>query len=170
MPSVTVTRVIESSADVVFRTVADIGRFSQAVPHIVNVEFLSELRSGVGTRFRETRVMDGREASTELEVTEYVENDHVRIVSETGGAIWDTVFTVSPAGEGTELTMVMDARPQTLSARLAVPLMLRMVKGAVAKDMDAVKAFCERPENGAEDGGAETAGAPADASPSVEPG
>ena len=170
MPSVTVTRAIEAPADVVFRTVADIGRFSEAVPHIVNVEFLSELRSGVGTRFRETRVMNGREASTELEVTEYVENDHVRIVSEAGGTVWDTVFTVSPAADGTELTMVMDARPQTLSARLAVPLMLRMVKGAVAQDMDAVKAFCERPAAGSEDSGAETACAPAAASRSVEPG
>ena len=144
MARVTVTRVVDAPADVVFRTVADIGHFSQAVPHIVNVEFLSEVRSGVGTRFRETRVMNGREASTELEVTEYVENDRVRIVSEAGGAVWDTVFTVSPAAEGTELSMVMDARPRTLSARLAVPLMLRMVKGAVARDMDAVKAFCER--------------------------
>ena len=144
MATVTVTRVVDAPADVVFRTVADIGHFSQAVPHIVNVEFLSEVRSGVGTRFRETRVMNGREASTELEVTEYVENDRVRIVSEAGGAVWDTVFTVSPAAEGTELSMVMDARPRTLSARLAVPLMLRMVKGAVARDMDAVKAFCER--------------------------
>lgn len=144
MARVTVTRVVDAPADVVFRTVSDIGHFSQAVPHIVNVEFLSEVRSGVGTRFRETRVMNGREASTELEVTEYVENDRVRIVSEAGGAVWDTVFTVSPAAEGTELSMVMDARPRTLSARLAVPLMLRMVKGAVARDMDAVKAFCER--------------------------
>ena len=144
MARVTVTRVVDAPAEVVFRTVADIGHFSQAVPHIVNVEFLSEVKSGVGTRFRETRRMDGREASTVLEVTEYVENDHVRIVSEAGGAVWDTVFTVAPSGAGAELTMVMDARPQRLSARLAVPLMLRMVKGAVARDMDAVKAFCER--------------------------
>lgn len=153
MPSVTVTRVIDAPADVVFRTVADISHFSEAVPHIVNVEFLSEVRSGVGTRFRETRLMNGREASTELEVTEYVENDRVRIVSEAGGTIWDTVFTVSPAGGGTELTMVMDARPQKLSARLAVPLMLRMVKGAVATDMDAVKTFCERTGSEASAGG-----------------
>ena len=108
MASITVTRVIEAPAGVVFRTVADIGHFSQAVPHIVKVEFLSELKSGVGTRFRETRLMNGREASTELEVTEHVENDHVRIVSDAGGAIWDTVFTVSPSGKGTELTMVME--------------------------------------------------------------
>ena len=151
MARITVTRVVDAPAEIVFRTVADIGHFSQAVPHIVNVEFLSDVRSGVGTRFRETRVMNGREASTELEVTEYVENDRVRIVSEAGGAVWDTVFTVSPGDDGAELTMVMDARPRTLAARLGVPLMLRMVKGAVAQDMDAVKAFCERSAPESED-------------------
>ena len=145
MASVTVTRVIDAPADVVFRTVSDISHFSEAVPHIVDVEFLSDVKSGVGTRFRETRVMNGREASTELEVTEYVANDHVRIVSDAGGAVWDTVFTVSASGAETELTMTMDAWPHTLAARLAVPFMMRMVKGAVERDLDAVKTFCERP-------------------------
>ena len=92
--NVTVTRRIDAPADVVFRAVAHIEQFSQAVPGILRVEFLSDVKSGVGARFRETRMMMGREASTELEVTEYVENERVRIVSEAGGALWDTVFTV----------------------------------------------------------------------------
>jgi len=54
---------------------AHIDNFRKAVPGITSVEFLSETRSGVGTRFRETRVMNGREATVELEVTEFVEND-----------------------------------------------------------------------------------------------
>ena len=145
MPNVTVTRSIDASVDVVFRTVAHVEQFSQAVPGILRVEFLSEVKSGVGARFRETRMMMGREASTELEVTEYVENERVRIVSEAGGALWDTVFTVAADGEGTALKMVMDARPQTLSARMTVPLILGTVQKAVEEDMDAVKSFCERP-------------------------
>ena len=145
MANVTVTRRIDAPADVVFRTVADVEQFSQAVPGILRVEFLSEVKSGVGARFRETRMMMGREASTELEVTEYVENERVRIVSEAGGALWDTVFTVAPDGGGTELKMVMDARPQTPSARMTVPLIIGTVRKAVEQDMDAVKSFCERP-------------------------
>ena len=129
----------------VFRAVADVEQFSQAVPGILRVEFLSEVKSGVGARFRETRMMMGREASTELEVTEYVENERVRIVSEAGGALWDTVFTVAPDGKRTELKMVMDARPQTPSARMTVPLIIGTVRKAVEEDMDAVKSFCEGP-------------------------
>ena len=145
MANVTVTRRIDAPADVVFRTVAQVEQFSQAVPGILRVEFLSEVKSGVGARFRETRMMLGREASTELEVTEYVQNERVRIVSEAGGALWDTVFSVAADGGGTELKMVMDARPLTMSARMTVPLILGTVQKAVEEDMDAVKSFCERP-------------------------
>ena len=144
MANVTVTRRIDASADAVFRTVAHIEQFSQAVPHILRVEFLTEVKSGVGARFRETRMMMGHEASTELEVTEYVENERVRIASEAGGAHWDTVFTVAPDGEGTELKMVMDATPLTKSARMTLPLVIGAVRKAVEQDMDSVKAFCER--------------------------
>ena len=144
MANVTVTRRIDAPVQVVFRTVAQVEQFSQAVPGILRVEFLSEVKSGVGARFRETRMMMGREASTELEVTEYVENEHVRIVSEAGGALWDTVFTVVPDGEGTALRMVMDAQPRSMSARMTLPLIIGTVRKAIEQDLDAVKAFCER--------------------------
>ena len=144
MANVAVTRSIDAPVDVVFRTVAHVDQFSQAVPGILRVEFLSEVKSGVGARFRETRVMMGREASTELEITEYVENERVRIVSEAGGALWDTVFAVSQDGEGTELKMVMDAQPRTMSARMTVPLVIGTVRKAVEQDLDAIKSFCER--------------------------
>ena len=65
--------------------------------------FLSEVRTGVGTRFRETRLMHGKERSTELEVTEYVENERVRMVADTDGTVWDSVFVVSPV-EGKTLS------------------------------------------------------------------
>ena len=144
MANVTVTRRIDAPVEVVFGIVAHVDQFSQAVPGILRVEFLSEVKSGVGARFRETRTMMGREASTELEVTEYVENERVRIVSEAGGTLWDTVFTTVPDGEGTALKMVMDARPRSMSARMTLPLIISTVRKAIEEDLDAVKSFCER--------------------------
>ncbi|MBT8402019.1 MAG: SRPBCC family protein, partial [Rhodothermia bacterium] len=92
---------IAAPVDRVFDTIAHIQNFSRAVPHIVNVEILSETQSGVGTRFRETREMRGREMTTELEITEYVKDKSVRIVSDEGGTIWDTLFTVESTNGGT---------------------------------------------------------------------
>ena len=147
MNRVVVRRVVLAPVETVFRTVADSTHFSRAVSHIVKVEYLSAVRSGVGTRFRETRRTNGRDVSTELEVTEYAANDRVRIVSDAGGAVWDTEFVVSPSASGTDLTMTMDARPYRWHARLTVPFVLRMIRTAIEKDMDAVKTFCESPDD-----------------------
>ena len=136
---------MEAAPEEVFSTVSDISNYTRAVPQLVRVEFLTEQKVGVGTRFRETRLMRGREATTELEVTEYVANERVRFVSDAGGTVWDTVFTVRPAGDGrgTRLDMVMDARPYRIMSRLIVPLMKGVVARAVGADMDALKAYLE---------------------------
>ena len=84
MRPISTTRQIDAPIEKVFAAVSDVRNFSEAVPHIVKVEFLTDQKTGVGTRFRETRLMGGKEASTELEVTEYVENDRVRIVRAEG--------------------------------------------------------------------------------------
>lgn len=144
MTTTTLSREIEAPIDRVFDTVADITNFQQAIPHIANVEFLSEARVGVGTRFRETRRMpNGREMSNDLEVTEHEANDHVRIVTESHGTVWDTVFRVRESGGATELTMVMKARAQRLLPRLLNPLLKGMIAKEIGKDLDAVKAYCE---------------------------
>jgi carbon monoxide dehydrogenase subunit G len=142
----TVTRTIAAPPELVFQTVADIRNFSKAIPHIVKVEFLSESQTGVGTRFRETRLMDGKEATTELEVTEYVVNEHIRIISDTHGTVWDTIFSVKPQDGQTELTMVMDANAYKLLPKLINPLVRGAIQKALEQDMDAVKSYCESSE------------------------
>jgi uncharacterized membrane protein len=134
---------IDAPVERVFDVVAHIERFSDAVPSIAEVEFLSDARRGVGARFKETREMNGRRASTVLEVTEYVDNERVRIISDAGGAIWDTLFTTLPAAGGTELGMVMEARPHRLLARISTPLIKGMVTRSIEADLEAVKEFCE---------------------------
>ncbi len=144
MARTVVTRLIDAPIDVVFLAVADIREFSQAVPEVVRFEFLSEVRSGVGTRFRETRVMKGRESTTELEVTEYRPNEHVRMVAQGQGTVWDTVFQVQPADGQTQLTVTMDARSNKLLPRIMNYLIRGMIQKAIEGNMDSVKAFCER--------------------------
>jgi carbon monoxide dehydrogenase subunit G len=144
MGPITTTRYIEAPPEAVFTVIANMQNWAEAVPDVVRVEMLSDTTTGVGTRFRETRLMKGKEATTELEVTEYVENERIRIVADTGGTIWDSVHTVTPERGGTELELSMDARPHTFLARLITPFVKPMLGKALAKDLDAVKLYCER--------------------------
>jgi ribosome-associated toxin RatA of RatAB toxin-antitoxin module len=144
MSRIEITRTINAPVDKVFKTVSDISEFSKAIPHIVNVDILSDIKSGIGTRFRETRLMRGKETTAELEVTEYTENEQIRIVSDTHGTVWDTVFTVKSIEDQTELAMTMDATAYKLIPKLMNPLIKSMLTKAIAQDMDAVKVYCEK--------------------------
>ncbi|MCK5944178.1 MAG: SRPBCC family protein [Planctomycetes bacterium] len=143
MGQIATSRQIAAPAEKVFDVVAHVDNFRNAVPDIVRIEYVTETHKGVGTRFKETRRMGKREATVELEVTEYEPHQRVRIVSDAGGTVWDTTFRVTANGDGAELTMVMDDKPYKLLAKLFTPLIRPMVRKAVAKDMDAVKAYCE---------------------------
>ncbi len=145
MTQATVTKIIAAPLGQVFETIADIENFKRAIPHIIRVEFLSESRTGIGTRFRETRLIKGKESTTELEVTEYVANERLRMVADSHGTIWDSVFAVEEVPEGTALTLTMEARAYQLVARLMNPMVVPLVRGAIEEDLDLVKRHCEEP-------------------------
>ena len=134
---------ISAPASQVFECIAHIENFSEAVPHITKVEFITEQRRGAGTRFRETRLMKGREGTTELEVREYVEPERVRFVSEAGGTTWDSVFTLEESELGTRVKLVMDAHAHHIFAAGFNRLIRGMIEKAIAEDLDAVKSYCE---------------------------
>lgn len=145
MSTISVTTTIKAPLEEVFQTVADIRIFSEAVPDIVEMEMLSEVSTGKGTRFRETRMINGKEATTELEVTEYVENERIRLVADSHGTVWDSVFTVSESHNHTELKLVMEAKAYKLLPKLMNPFVKGFMKKALQKDMEAVKNYCENP-------------------------
>lgn len=143
MTTIRISRQIHASKARVFSVVADIRNFSMALPHIERYEFLTEQQSGVGTRFRETRLMGKREMATELKVTEYDPDNRVRMVAENHGTVWDTIFTTDEQNGTTELTMIMDAKARRLLPRMMNRLIRGMITKAVARDMDLVKEYCE---------------------------
>lgn len=143
MGQITVITSIDAPLENVFQTVADIRNFSKAVPDIVDIEMLSDVTTGKGAHFRETRLMNGKEASTVLEVIEFVENERIRLIADSHGTVWDSVFTVKEENNGTTLKLVMEAKAYKLLPKLLNPLMKGVMKKALQKDMLAVKNYCE---------------------------
>ena len=143
MTRVTVRASIDAPVEVVFAAVTDIENLPATNPDIAKIEFLGERRSGVGTRFRETRMMKGKPAVTDLEVTEFVENERARMVTDSHGTVWDTLFTVRATGGETELTIAMDARPHKLLPRVMVPIFKGMFRKGMVGHVEQVKAYCE---------------------------
>lgn len=134
----------------VFEVIAHAERFAEVVPHIERIEFVSEQRRGVGTRFRETRLFKRREATSELEVTGYEPPRLVRLVADEGGTVWDSTFTLAASADAatTDLTLVMTASAYTWSARLLNPVLRRVITKGLVDDLDAVAAHFASPASG----------------------
>ncbi len=66
------------------------------------------------------------------------------MVTDSHGAVWDSVFTVKRVDGHTELTLVMDARPHKFMQKMMIPIIKGMISKALEKDMDAVKTYCEK--------------------------
>ncbi len=145
MTRVTVSREINAPAEHVFATIADIGSLPDKDPDVLRVEFVGTRRQGVGTRFREVRAMKRRELVTELEVTEYEPGERIRMVTDSHGTVWDTVYRVSPTRGGAAVSISMDARAHKLLPRLLNPLMKGMFRKGMQKHLESLQAYCERP-------------------------
>ena len=88
--------------------------------------------------------MGGTTAQTVLEVTEYTPHSRARLVADSHGTVWDTLYRVEGSGGGTRLTVDIEARAHKLLARLTGPLINPLVKRNVGQDLDEIQAFCER--------------------------
>lgn len=138
------TIIINAPIDLVFKTISTPEKFKEAVPKIVAVEFLSEQQSGVGTRFKETRVMNKREVSTVLEITEEETNSLIRMVSKAGGTTWDSTFSTETEKDGVQLRLVMTATPHNFLSRMTVGMIKKMLEKALKQDLLSIKEYCER--------------------------
>ena len=113
-------------------------------PDIVNIEFLGESAMLVGMRFRETRLMNGKNSVTELEVTEYAENKNIRMVADSHGTVWDTIFEVVENGAATDFVLTMEARAYRLLPKIINPLFKGLYKKGLVRHVDALNCIARK--------------------------
>ena len=146
MASVTVRERVAAPPAEVFAIYADIGRAAERIDGIDRVEVLTPGRVGVGTRFRETRTMFGKEATEEMEFSAFEPPDGYTVRCESHGTLYVSRFDFVPVGDETEVRVHFDARPQSLFAKLMSPLaflMTKTVRKAMTQDLSDLKRFVE---------------------------
>lgn len=143
MTKVVAKCLINAPAESVFSMISDIEQFPFNFPAIERVEIISEVQHGLGVRFREYREMEGKEVETELEVTEYVENQHVRMIADSHGTVWDSIFKVKEQSGQTELSIHMEARAHKLLPKLLNPIFKGSYRKSLQQHANTVKANLE---------------------------
>lgn len=135
MPAHTIALSIAINAPpaIVFKRATTISEFAAHFSAIKTAEQLTSGDIGVGTRWRETRIMFGREATEELFFSTFTPPDKVVVSCDSHGAHYKTVFQFRPYLEGTRVDVAFSATALTMLAKIMSVLMGWMMTGAVRK-------------------------------------
>lgn len=146
MHPLSITRHARAPIELVFRRATDLRNAPQVIPAIRSLEVLTDGPVRAGTRFRETRVVFGREHTEEMEVTAFDAPHAYTVGCESCGCRYESNLSFREKDGGTEIEMTFRAIPRTFLARLMGRLMRPMMKKMVAecaKDLDAIAAAAE---------------------------
>jgi peptide subunit release factor 1 (eRF1) len=131
----------------VFDVFTDLGKAPERIEGITKLEVLGGGPVGKGTRFRETRVMFGKEATEEMEITGFEAPDRYTVEGYSCGARFFTEYTFEGGQRETKVTMTMVTKNETLFAKVMGPIMGLMMSGAMkkamAKDHAELRRACE---------------------------
>jgi uncharacterized protein YndB with AHSA1/START domain len=149
----TVSGQINAPAAAVFAAATDIPSFPQRITGIKKVEVHTAGPMAKGTRFSETRVMFGKEATATMEIIDFQPGRSYTTLSTQGGCEYRMIVSVRPiggggTGGGSELRFDFSGKPLTFLTKLMSPLQSLTVKTvgakALRKDITDMKAALEK--------------------------
>jgi hypothetical protein len=146
MAEINVKKQVEAAPDRVFAVATDLENAASRVKGIEKLEMLTDGPVGVGTKFRETRTMFGREATEDMEITAFDPPRSYEVHAESHGCRYHTVISFTPVGSGTEMAMNFQATPLTMTAKMMAvvfkPMMNSLLK-CLDADLEDLKAAAE---------------------------
>lgn len=140
------TKQINAPIHVTFDLFSDVTQIAERVEGIQTVEMLSETVQGVGTRWRETRVMFGQTATEEMEISDFQPNKSYDVVAESNGTKYHTQYTFAERDGVTFVEMVFSGTPTTTAGRVMSVfnfLFAGATRKALEADMDDLKRIAE---------------------------
>ncbi len=138
---------INAPPETVFRLATDIARWQDRIPVILRIEVLTPGPVRIGTVFRETRIMFGREATEEMTVAELEPPRRFALTATNHGASYFTLHEFEHQGSATRVAVTFEARPLTFGAWLLQPLgwlMKGMLRRMLDSNLAALKTACEQ--------------------------
>lgn len=149
MAELSVEREVAAPPKVVWSVATDLDATVNTITSVTDVQRVSGEGFAVGTRWRETRLMYGREATQEMEVTAIEPGRSYTVEAEDRGVLYTSKLKVEPAGEErTRLVMTFDSRPSSAMGRVLAASVGRLLRGtvwkALARDVDDLAAAAER--------------------------
>ncbi|HSK88229.1 MAG TPA: SRPBCC family protein [Anaerolineales bacterium] len=118
---------ISCSPEEVFDFITTSDNAPKVVQSVKSMVKLSEGPARLGTRYRETRLMNGREQHAELEVVAYEPNHRYAMKNVTGGIEIVYQYTFHPEADGTRVDLVCEVKAGGLK-KLMLPMVVSILK------------------------------------------
>jgi uncharacterized protein YndB with AHSA1/START domain len=134
----TINQHAKSKPERLFQLLTNFGKLPSWIPEIKKLEVITDGPIGVGTKFKETRMMFGKEATETFEITEYVANKTLTMQAHSCGMLYTVTHHFHEESDGTRIELIMTGQAQRFFAKLMTPLawlMRGMMKKHIAKDL-----------------------------------
>jgi len=146
MARFTIGKHVEATREEVFAVASDFEHAAENIRGIERLEVLGDGTVGIGTRFRETRVMFGKESTEEMEITAFDPPQGYIVEAEMCGAHFRSEYRFISDIAGTHMRITVETHPVTMVAKLMSPLSLLMVgqmKKCIDADLEDIKRVAE---------------------------
>ncbi len=139
MPSVKATCIVNASQSVVFDVMTDLPHAADRMSGITSIELLTSGPMGVGTKWKETRKMGGREATETMWITQFVPPSHYVVEAKSYGMHYlTTLRAVELGNDKTRIEFDFNGTPKTFMAKLFTPLgflFMGMLRKCINQDL-----------------------------------
>ena len=146
MKNHTLTKQVNAPPDVVFAVASDLAKAAEHVQGIERIELLTPEPVGVGTKWRETRKMMGKEATETLEITAFDPPRSYTVEADSCGCHFVSTFRFTPEAGGTRVELEVGGHANSFMAKLMSPLsglMMGTMKKMMDQDLEDVKRVAE---------------------------
>ncbi|MGG3890804.1 SRPBCC family protein [Metabacillus fastidiosus] len=144
-----VKRTFHVSQKVAYTSLLDLDSTRHWMQGLVGIKRLDEGPMQVGSQWKETRKMFGKEASEHFEVAELYEPDKIVLRCDgtkgtTGKGEYVFTYIIASSGDQSEVTLQGEIKGLTGLTKLYGKMMAGTFKKACAKDLDALKTYLEK--------------------------
>ena len=127
MASFSATEWIAVPPQIIFDFMIEPANSHKVMHNVTNNEWITDDPVGVGSRFRETRMMNGKEATSEIEITTYEPPHRYAATSTMSGITATYHYTLSPEREGTCIDLTAEVSGSGVK-KLMVPIVVGVMK------------------------------------------